>query len=95
MTIQELSAGVPLSDVVPEGREFFFIECPEGERFVYIIEDGRFPLAFGREIVAYPTILNSPDRIDWKACQMSEDQEKAMRSRLQSAFRPYDFTHDL
>lgn len=46
---------------------------------------------FGREVVASPSLLNMADRVDWKACKVSEDEEKKMAAAFRKKFQPFDF----
>ena len=44
-----------------------------------------------REVVASPSLLNMADRVDWKACKVSEDEEKKMAAAFRKKFQPFDF----
>ena len=44
-----------------------------------------------REVVASPSLLDLPDRMNWKDCKVSEDEEKEMASAFRKKFQPYDF----
>lgn len=44
-----------------------------------------------REVVASPSLLNLPDRVNWKDCKVSEDEEKEMAAAFRKKFQPYDF----
>jgi len=35
-------------------------------------------------------LLNTPDRFDWKACMLSEDEDKAEAQAFKAAFAPFD-----
>ena len=47
-----------------------------------------------REVLALPLILNTPDRVDWKACVVSKDKEAAMTQSLRIGYQPFDFTNE-
>jgi hypothetical protein len=36
--------------------------------------------------------LNIPDRVDWRACAVSKDEETQMTLEFREMFKPYDFT---
>ena len=41
--------------------------------------------------MASPCLLNMADRVDWKACKVSEDDEKKMAAAFRKKFQPFDF----
>ena len=43
-----------------------------------------------REVLAHPTILNVPDRIDWKSCQLTKDEETTETKSFRAEFRSFD-----
>lgn len=45
-----------------------------------------------REVLASPPILNVTERIDWRECKSTEEEETRLRNRIREDFRPYDFT---
>ena len=47
---------------------------------------------YHREVLASPLLLNTPSRVDWKACVVSKEEETAMAKALRVAYQPYDFT---
>lgn len=49
-----------------------------------------FPLQFGREVLASDDILNLGDKIDWKDCQKSIDEEIEMAQDIRQQFKPYE-----
>ena len=44
-----------------------------------------------REVVASPSFLNMPDRVDWKACKVCVEEEKKMAAEFKKKFQPFDF----
>jgi len=34
--------------------------------------------------------LGTPDRVDWKVCQLSEEEDKADATAFKAAFAPFD-----
>ena len=51
-------------------------------------------LSLNREVAASPALLNMPDRVHWKACKVSEDEETKMAGAFRKKFQPYDFNLD-
>jgi hypothetical protein len=39
-------------------------------------------------------VLGSPEREDWKACSLTEQEEKADAIAFKEAFKPFDFSLD-
>ena len=44
-----------------------------------------------REVLANPSLLNLPDRIDWKQCKQSRDEEIEWTNRFRKRFQEFDF----
>ncbi|KZS05856.1 CWF19 protein 1 [Daphnia magna] len=91
INLDELPPHAELRQVVPAGKPYFFLELPKKERFVCHIQ-GRFPLQFGREVLSNKDLLNCVDRVDWKNCPSSRDQEVKETARFRQLFQPFDFT---
>jgi hypothetical protein len=36
------------------------------------------------------SLLNMPDRLDWKACTLSDDEDNAEAQAFKKAFAPFD-----
>jgi len=51
-----------------------------------------FPLQFGREVMADERLLDMPERVDWKACSVSREEEVDMTKEMRNMFSQYDFT---
>ncbi len=41
-----------------------------------------------REVLVH--LLNMPDRADWKACMLSEDEDRADAQAFKTAFAPFN-----
>nr|CAH0106221.1 unnamed protein product [Daphnia galeata] len=91
INLDELPTHAELRQVVPSGKPYFFVELPKKERFVCHIQ-GRFPLQFGREVLANQDLLNCVDRVDWKNCPSSKDLETKETACFRKMFQPFDFT---
>jgi len=48
-----------------------------------------------REVLASRSVLNMPDRVDWKACSVSKEEETKLATSFRENFEPFDFTVDL
>jgi hypothetical protein len=80
--------------------EYLYVEvpAPDGDstpvRLLHRVPPGtKHPLQFGREVLC--RLLNCPDRLQWKACAVSVDQETAQTTALREQFKPFDFTLEL
>ncbi|XP_065844438.1 CWF19-like protein 1 [Oscarella lobularis] len=83
-----------LKDFITPNVPFFHVEFDNGERLLHRIR-GRFPVQFGREVLASRNVLDAPERIDWKSCAVSKDKETQMATRIRRNFQPFDFTREL
>ncbi|RXG54846.1 CWF19-like protein 1 [Armadillidium vulgare] len=77
--------------MAPPGVPFFYTELPTGEKLFHRIKKN-FPIQFGRELLACPPLLNMPDRVDWRECKISQEEETALRDNIRKKFEPFDFT---
>ena len=48
-----------------------------------------------REVLASGPVLDMTDRVDWKACSVSKEQETKLATNMRENFEPFDFTVDL
>jgi len=72
------------------GRQSYFrVDLPDGRKMVHLMKDTvPFSIQFGRQVLV--SLLNTPDRLDWKACMLSEDQDKVEAQAFKGAFAPFD-----
>ncbi|XP_077210605.1 cwfJ-like family protein / zinc finger (CCCH-type) family protein isoform X1 [Tasmannia lanceolata] len=74
-----------------EKSSFFYAELPEGTILSYSVEDKeKFPVQFGREVLA--SLLNVPDRADWRNCKLSKEDETQMAEHFKKRFEEFDPT---
>lgn len=97
-------------DVVAEGPPYFCVEFSDGTslytrqmkqfplqfgREVGIIQLLTRQQSLVRvQVLCAPTILNTPDRVDWKSIQMTKADEQTMAEKFRELFTPYDFTNE-
>ncbi|XP_066985910.1 CWF19-like protein 1 isoform X2 [Macrobrachium rosenbergii] len=91
LELDEIPKLSDISQVAPPGTPFFYTELPTGEKLYHRVKKN-FPLQFGREVLASASVLNVPERVDWRECKMSKDEETEQRNKMRSLFQPYDFT---
>ncbi|KAF7322411.1 Nuclear protein [Mycena chlorophos] len=70
---------------------YFRVDLPDGGKLVHLIKDyGPFNLQFGRGVLT--TLLGRPEREDWKACVLPDDEERADAEEFKKAFAPFNAT---
>lgn len=47
-----------------------------------------------REVLASTLILNLPERVDWKNCSATKEEETVTAEGMRTGFKPFDFTDD-
>jgi hypothetical protein len=63
-------------------------------RLLHRVPQGfKHPVQFGREALC--RLLNCPDRIQWKACAGTKEEETAQAADFRLKFQPHDFTLEL
>ncbi|XP_048581783.1 CWF19-like protein 1 isoform X2 [Nematostella vectensis] len=90
MEMTDLASGTDLKQAVRIGAPYFVVEFESGDRMLHRVR-GKMDLQFGREVVACDSLLNMPERIDWRECKVSEMQEKDMVATFRKDFAPFDF----
>lgn len=73
------------------GFPYFFMELPDESKLFIQIRRG-FNLQFGRELLASEAVLDLPDKVDWRKCKASKEDETELTTSFRKAFEPFDFT---
>ncbi|XP_064476195.1 CWF19-like protein 1 [Ornithodoros turicata] len=90
LDLDEIPQNSDLRQIVGAGRPYFYVEV-EGTKLLHRIRKS-FPLQFGREVLACEELLDIPDRVDWRHCKMTKDEESEVVARFREEFNPFDFT---
>jgi len=90
LEMTELHQDQDISQLVSATTPYFCVELPSGERLLHKVK-GKMPLQFGREVLTSPSILNLPERIDWKDCKLSPEEETKTTKRFRKRFQSFDF----
>eukprot|EP00794_Sanderia_malayensis_P016735 gene16735-18431_t len=90
LELNEIPEEEDLQQILSETTPYFMAEFDNGERLLHRVKS-KMPLQFGREVLASPELLNMPERVDWKACKVSKDEETSMTVNFRKKFSPYDF----
>uniref|UniRef100_UPI00358E978E CWF19-like protein 1 isoform X1 n=1 Tax=Myxine glutinosa TaxID=7769 RepID=UPI00358E978E len=91
LDLQEIPESSDLSQVVPVGAPYFYVELDSGQKLLHRIRN-KFPLHFGREVLAHKCLLNVTERSDWRACQDGRETEEMQAAAFRKMFSPFDFT---
>ncbi|KAG6917921.1 hypothetical protein DXG01_000358 [Tephrocybe rancida] len=68
---------------------YFKVDLPDGRKMVHLIKDQvPFSIQFGRQVLV--NLMGMPDRFDWKACMLPEDEDRADAQDFKAAFAPFD-----
>uniref|UniRef100_H2Y9K1 CWF19-like protein 1 n=1 Tax=Ciona savignyi TaxID=51511 RepID=H2Y9K1_CIOSA len=87
----QLPARTDLKQVLGKGIPFFHVELPDGTRLLHRIQRF-FPLQFGREALCSAPLLNAPNRVDWRSCDIPRDQESEHTKKFREFFKKFDVT---
>lgn len=91
LEIQEVRAGEDWKEVVPPGSDYFLTEFENEDKLVFLCSQKvRFPLQFGREVLASEELLNMPRRVSWKECRVSKEQEEHDVKQYRKVFTDFD-----
>ena len=75
--------------MVFEGTPYFCVELPDGTR-LFTRQMNKFPLQFGREVLASPSLLDCEEKVDWKNCILGEEKETEVAKQLKNKFKQFD-----
>lgn len=90
LTLEELPPLREATDL-PDKGPYFVAELPN--RTVLLTRQMKmFPLNFGREPFCAEEVLNCPQKVEWKECELDSDEEVALVKKLREQFKDYDFT---
>nr|CAG8437405.1 12305_t:CDS:10 [Entrophospora candida] len=78
----------------PLPPHYFKVDFPDGTSYIHEIgANEKFDVQFGRKALA--KLLNCTDRVDWRACEVPEDVERADSEKFRDSFRPFDPSVDM
>ncbi|KAF8636669.1 hypothetical protein AX17_003475 [Amanita inopinata Kibby_2008] len=68
---------------------YFRVDLPDGRKLVHLIQDHiPFNIQFGRQVLV--NLIGMPERVDWKACVLSEDEDRTDAQNFKEAFEPFN-----
>ncbi|XP_017767805.1 PREDICTED: CWF19-like protein 1 [Nicrophorus vespilloides] len=89
----ELESHARLDQVIAGNVPYFTVDLPTGEVLYAKIQPKKgFPINFAREVLASGPVLDMPDRLEWKDCGMSREDEEMLVQRIRTDFEPFDLT---
>lgn len=78
-----------MKEDLKEAVSYFKVGLPDGKGLIHLMKpEGSFNLQFGRTTLA--TLLNTPERANWKTCERTENEEKQDCKIFQKIFAPYE-----
>ncbi|OLL22633.1 CWF19-like protein mug161 [Neolecta irregularis DAH-3] len=77
-------------DISGEIVDYIRVYLPDGVLSHIIPPHSRFDLQFGRKVLC--NHLGFPERVDWRACTQTEEEEKIEAAQFKMAFKPFDFS---
>lgn len=90
LELAEIPKHTDLKQILSVGSPYFYAELNDGEKILHKIKKF-FPLQFGREVMAAEELLNMPDRVNWKNCNATKEEESKMAAAFRDGFEPFDF----
>ncbi|XP_055380214.1 CWF19-like protein 1 homolog [Condylostylus longicornis] len=83
-TVPELTQAADL----PQQGPYFVAELNE---CTLITKDmKRFPLHFAREAICSENLLNNDEKVDWRDCKLSTEEEISLVKQFRENFKPFD-----
>ncbi|KAH8826884.1 nuclear protein [Flagelloscypha sp. PMI_526] len=68
---------------------YFKVDLPDGSRLVHVMKDGvPFSVNFGRQVLV--GLMDAPERLDWKECMLTDEEDKADAEAFKKAFAPFN-----
>ncbi|XP_050424334.1 CWF19-like protein 1 [Adelges cooleyi] len=94
LNLVELPPAASLQQIAKKSNgQYFYLELPNGKRFYHCAAkktDQRFPIQIAREVLASSKILNVKDRIDWKKCEQTENEEANGVIKFRNSFAQFN-----
>ncbi|XP_074869582.1 CWF19-like protein 1 isoform X2 [Carettochelys insculpta] len=87
----EIPEHTDIKQIAQPGTPYFYVELDTGEKLFHRIKK-KFPLQFGREVLASKAILNVPERVDWRQCTASREEAAVVAKAFREDFQPFDFS---
>ncbi|PFH54248.1 hypothetical protein AMATHDRAFT_53131, partial [Amanita thiersii Skay4041] len=68
---------------------YFRVDLPDGKKLVHLIKEHvPFSVQFGRQVIV--DLMGTPERLDWKVCALSEEDDKVDAQAFKTAFTPFN-----
>ena len=91
LEVQEVPAAEEWKEALPPGTDYFLVEFENQDKLLFLCSQKvRFPLQFGREVLASEELLNMPRRVSWKECKISKEQEEHDVKAFRKTFLEFD-----
>jgi len=94
LKLVDIPSASSLRQITANVAQYFYVELPNGKRLFYNGDvkttNQRFPLHIARETLASPNLLNVQDRIDWRKCLQTLEDEEIDISLFSTAFSRFN-----
>ncbi|KAK2724388.1 hypothetical protein QYM36_001041 [Artemia franciscana] len=89
--LEKIPENSEIDQLIQPGQPYFHLQLPNGDRYLSRVQK-KFPLQFGRDVLASRSVLNVPGRSDWKNCKDTKEEEEKTAKKFREKFEAYDFT---
>jgi len=70
-------------------RGYLRVDLPDDRKMIHLLKSHvPFSVQFGRQVLV--NLLNIPERLDWKACMLGEELDRADVESFKKAFSAFD-----
>lgn len=76
---------------LPEKGPYFLAELPD-ESTLINKQMKNFPLHYGRDVMCSENLLNCEDKVEWKECLLSREEEIEAVKNFRETYKKFDFT---
>lgn len=76
---------------LPDKSPYFVVELPNGTAML-TRQMKNFPIQLAREIMCAENVLDLENKIDWRECKLSREEEVETVKTLRAKYKPFDFT---
>ncbi|KAF8559737.1 hypothetical protein OG21DRAFT_1502968 [Imleria badia] len=85
----ESDADGALEGCAGSARSYFRVDLPDGRKLIHLMKDDvPFSVQFGRQVLV--SLLKITQRLDWKMCILSEEEDNADVELFKNAFTLFD-----
>jgi len=90
----DIPSNCSLSDIIPQNTPYFFWQIePVGKKFVTQIrvKGSFFPIQLGRLVLSDSSILNCPEKVDWKLGTKTKEEYENLVTEVKRRYKDFHF----